>query len=146
QLARAMRGNLWMYPIVEIVHIVGIVLLVGSVAMFDLRVLGFARSLPLRALGRHLLPWSVASLALIVPAGLMMFSAHPHDYVGNKVFQLKLSLIGVAGLNALLFHKGVYRSVESWNGGAPPLARAHALASLAIWIGVISCGRLLAYT
>jgi hypothetical protein len=148
QLARAMRGSTWMYPIVEIVHIVGIVLLVGSVAMFDLRVLGFARALPLRALGRHLLPWSVASLALVVPAGLMMFSAHPHDFVDNKVFQLKLSLIGVAGLNALLFHKGVYRSVESWNAGlpAPPLARAHALASLAIWIAVISCGRLLAYT
>jgi hypothetical protein len=145
QLARAMRGNIWMYPIVEIVHIVGIVLLVGSAAMFDLRLLGFARSLPLRALGRHLLPWSVASLALVVPAGLMMFSAHPHDFIDNKVFQLKLSLIGVAGLNALLFHKGVYRSVESWNG-PPPLARVHALASLAIWIGVISCGRLLAYT
>jgi hypothetical protein len=148
QLARAMRGNIWMYPIVEIVHIVGIVFLVGSVAMFDLRVLGFARSLPLRALGRYLLPWSVASLALIVPAGLMMFSSHPHDFIGNKVFQLKLSLIGVAGLNALLFHMGVYRSVESWNAqvAAPPLARAQALASLAIWIAVISCGRLLAYT
>jgi hypothetical protein len=148
QLARAMRGSTWMYPIVEIVHIVGIVLLVGSVAMFDLRVLGFARSLPLHALGRHLLPWSVASLALIVPAGLMMFAAHPHDYAGSKVFQLKLSLIGVAGLNALLFHKGVYRSVESWNTAvaAPLLARAQALASLAIWIAVISCGRLLAYT
>ena len=148
QLARAMRGSIWMYPIVEIAHIVGIVLLVGSVAMFDLRVLGFARSLPLRALGRHLLPWSVASLALVVPAGLLMFSAHPHDLIGNRVFLLKLSLIGVAGLNALLFHTGVYRSVESWNAGvpAPPSARAHALASLVIWIAVISCGRLLAYT
>jgi hypothetical protein len=148
ELARSMRGSLWMYPIVEIVHIVGIVLLVGSVAMFDLRVLGFARSLPLRTLGRYLLPWSVAGLALIVPAGLMMFSAHPHDFVGNKVFQLKLSLIGVAGINALLFHMGVYRSVQSWNTGvpAPALAQVQALASLAIWIAVISCGRLLAYT
>jgi hypothetical protein len=147
QLARAMRGSIWMYPIVEIVHIVGIVLLVGSVAMFDLRVLGFAPSLPLDALGRHLLPWSVSSLALVVPAGLMMFSAHPHDFIGNRVFLLKLSLIGVAAVNALLFHTGVYRSVKAWNQGpAPPLARAHALASLVIWIAVISCGRLLAYT
>lgn len=148
QLAGAMRGSIWMYPIVEIVHIVGIVLLVGSVAMFDLRVLGFARFLPVRALGRHLLPWSVASLGLVVPAGLMMFSAHPHDLVGNQVFVLKLLLIGVAGLNALLFHAGVYRSVAAWDAGkpAPAMARAHALASLAIWIAVICCGRLLAYT
>lgn len=148
QLARTMRGSTWMYPIVEIVHIVGIVLLVGSVAMFDLRVLGFARSLPLKALGRHLLPWSVASLALVVPAGLMMFSAYPHDFIGNPVFQLKLLLIGVAGLNALLFHQGVYRAAAAWDAAmpAPPLAKAQALASLAIWIAVISCGRLLAYT
>jgi uncharacterized membrane protein len=147
-LAQAMRGSIWMYPIVEIVHIVGFVLLVGSIAMFDLRVLGFARALPVQQLGRHLLPWSVASLALIVPAGVMMFSAHPHDFVSNRVFQLKLLLIVLAGLNALMFHVGVYRTVAAWNTTkpAPALARVQALVSLAIWIGVICCGRLLAYT
>jgi hypothetical protein len=147
-LAQAMRGSIWMYPIVEIFHIVGFVILVGSIAMFDLRLLGFARALPVKELGRHLLPWSVASLALIVPAGLMMFSAHPHDFVGNGVFRLKLLLIGLAGLNALLFHVGVYRSVAAWNTvkPAPVLARVQALVSLAIWIAIICCGRLLAYT
>lgn len=147
-LAVAMRGSLWMYPIVEIVHITGFVILVGSVAMFDLRVLGFGRALPLQALGRHVLPWSVASLLLIVPAGLMMFSAHPHDFIDNQVFQLKLLLIAAAGINAGLFHAGVYRRAAQWNIAvpAPPLARMHALASLAIWIAIISCGRLLAYT
>jgi len=147
-LGAAMRGSLWMYPIVEIVHITGFVLLVGSVAMFDLRVLGFGRSLPLRALGRHLLPWSVASLGLIVPAGLMMFSAHPHDFINNNVFLLKLVLIATAGVNAALFHLGVYRTAAQWDSEvvAPLTARMHALASLAIWIAVITCGRLLAYT
>lgn len=147
-LAVAMRGSLWMYPIVEIVHITGFVILVGSVAMFDMRILGFGRSLPVQTLGRHLLPWSIASLALVVPAGLMMFSAHPHDFIGNKVFQLKLLLIGAAGLNAGLFHAGVYRSAAQWNVAvaAPARARVHALGSLAIWIAIISCGRLLAYT
>jgi hypothetical protein len=147
-LAEAMRGSLWMYPIVEIVHITGFAILVGSVAMFDLRVLGFARALPVQALGRHLLPWAVAALALIVPAGLMMFSAHPHDFASNKVFQLKLALIGAAGVNAALFHVGAYRHAAAWNEGvhAPAMARVHAAASLAIWIAVICCGRLLAYT
>ncbi|MGZ8287785.1 MAG: DUF6644 family protein [Telluria sp.] len=144
----AMRGSTWMYPIVEIVHISGFVILVGSVAMFDLRVLGFARTLPVQALARHLLPWAVASLGLIVPAGLMMFSAHPHDFAGNKVFQLKLALIGAAGLNAAAFHLGALRSVASWNVDvpAPALARFHAAASIGIWFAVICCGRLLAYT
>ncbi len=148
QLAAAMRSSVWMYPIVEVVHIVGFAILVGAVAMFDLRVLGFARTLPVKALGAHLLPWAVAALALIVPSGLMMFSAHPQDLASNPVFQLKLALIAVAGLNAALFHAVSYKGTISWNDGAPGplLARAHAAASLLIWIAVISCGRLLAYT
>lgn len=147
-LAQAMRGGLWLYPVVETVHILGFVILVGAVAMFDLRVLGCARGLPVDALGRHLLPWSVASLALVVPAGLMLFSAHPQDFIGNRVFLFKLGLIALAGINALLFHLGPYRKVAAWNSGvaAPAAARAHALASLALWIAVIGCGRFLAYT
>jgi hypothetical protein len=148
QLAAAMRNSVWMYPIVEIVHIVGFSILVGAVAMFDLRVLGFARALPVKALGRHLLPWAVGSLALIVPAGLLMFSTNPHEFAANKLFQLKLALIVAAGLNAALFHAGSYRAANSWNDRvpAPLLAKAHAVASLLIWMAVISCGRLLAYT
>jgi len=147
-LSQAMRSSLWLYPIVEIVHIIGFVTLVGSVAMFDMRVLGVSRSLPVQALGRHLLRWSVAALVLVVPAGLMMFSAHPHDFVSNRIFQLKLMLIAAAASNAALFHIGVYRSVAAWDRGvpAPALAKGQAIASLAIWIAVISCGRLLAYT
>ena len=147
-LSAAMRGGLWLYPIVEIIHIVGFVMLVGAAAMFDLRLLGWSRRLPVQALARHLLPWSVASVLLVIPAGLLMFSAHPHDFIGNQVFQLKLALIAAAGLNALVFHLGIYRSVAQWNAkvAAPALARLQALASLAIWLAVISCGRLLAYT
>jgi hypothetical protein len=147
-LADAMRTSVWLYPIVEIVHIAGFTLLVGAIAMFDLRLLGFSRFLPVDKLGRFLLPWSAAGLLLIVPAGLMMFSAHPHDFANNGVFLLKLSLIAAAGVNALLFHRGSYRTVAAWNAdrSAPVAARLHALASLALWIAVIGCGRLLAYT
>lgn len=147
-LSQAMRGSLWMYPIVEIVHIVGFVILVGSVAMFDLRVLGLSPALPVQRLGRHLLRWSLASLLLIVPAGLMMFSAHPQDFIGNRIFLLKMLLIMTAALNAAMFHMGTYRSVDQWDVlvPAPVSAKLHAALSLLIWIAVISCGRLLAYT
>ncbi|HEU4852565.1 MAG TPA: DUF6644 family protein [Telluria sp.] len=142
-----MRSNLWLYPVVEIFHILGFAVLVGGVSLFDLRVLGFARALPVDTLGRHLLPWSVASLGLVVPAGLLMLSADPHGLLGNPVFQLKLSLIALAGVNALIFHAGVYRGVAAWNIGAtaPPAARLQAIVSLLLWVAIISCGRLLAY-
>ena len=145
-VAGAMRGSTWLYPVVEVVHIVGLSVLVGSVAMFDLRVLGFGRSVAVLAAGSMLLPWSAISLFAIVPAGLLLFSAHPHELSVNQVFQLKLLLMALAGLNALGFHLGVYRTAATWKASAPALAQLHAAASLGLWIGVISCGRFLAYT
>jgi hypothetical protein len=146
-LSELMRNHLWMYPIVEIIHILGFIVLVGGVTLFDLRVLGMARTLPVTELGRHVLPWSVANLGLVVPAGLLLFSADPHSLANNPAFQLKLTLIACAGVNALLFHLGPYRSVAQWNLGvtAPLRARAQALLSILLWIGIVCCGRLLAY-
>jgi hypothetical protein len=146
-VAKAMREWLWLYPSVEIVHIVGFSILVGSVVMFDLRVLGLSKRIPVRALARHLLPWSVGALVLIVPTGLLMFSAHAGDFLTNTAFQLKMALLIVAGLNAAFFHTGPYQSVKTWNVDAPAplLAKASVIVSLVIWIAIISCGRLLAY-
>ena len=148
RLGLAMRGELWLYPIIEVVHIIGFVVLVGSVFMFDLRVLGLSKDIAVTALARHLLRWSVAALVLIVPAGLMMFTAHPHDFATNNIFILKLSLIATAGINAALFHIGVYRSVSRWNTGvaAPAIAKVQAVLSMGLWVTVVLCGRLLAYT
>jgi hypothetical protein len=143
--ALAMRGTTWLYPAVEIVHIVGFAVLVGAVAMFDLRVLGFGRDLPVRLLARHLLPWSVGSMLLVLPSGLLLFAAEAPDLAANRVFLLKLALIAVAGLNALAFHGRPYRAAERWASRAPPRARLHAVLSLLLWLAVIACGRLLAY-
>lgn len=146
-IARAMRENLWLYPAVEIAHILGFVMLVGSVVMFDLRVLGLSKQIPVRALARHLLPWSVAALAIIVPTGLMMFSAHAADFIANRAFLVKMGLLLAAGINAAMFHTGPYQGVAAWDthAVAPLAARASVALSIAIWVGVIACGRLLAY-
>lgn len=146
-LAKAMREMLWLYPAVEIAHIVGFVILVGSVVMFDLRVLGLSRQISVRALSRHLLPWSWGALVIVVPTGLAMFSAHAGDFLGNRAFQVKMGLLLAAGINAAIFHTGPYQGVKDWDTGvpAPWSARASVALSLVLWLGVISCGRLLAY-
>lgn len=146
-IARAMREWLWLYPAVEIAHILGFIVLVGSVVMFDLRVLGLSRRIPVRALARHLLPWSWGALLVIVPTGLAMFSAHAADFLGNRAFQLKMALLLAAGMNAAWFHTGPYQTVKDWDVDlpAPLAARASVVFSLLAWIGVVSCGRLLAY-
>ncbi len=146
-LGQAMRQWLWLYPSVEIVHVTGIALLVGSIAILDLRLLGLSRSLPVRRLAAHILPWSIASFVLIVPSGLAMFVAHAGDLISNPVFAVKMCLILLAGANAGVLHAGVLRSAEQWDVDVmPPLAaRAAAAASLLLWVSVIACGRLLAY-
>ena len=146
-IARAMRENLWLYPSVEIVHIVGFAILVGAVVMFDLRVLGISRGIPVRALSRHLLPWSLAALLLVVPSGLAMFSAHAGDFLNNRAFQLKMALLVAAGINAAYFHTGPYQTVKDWDvdARAPVAARVCVALSILIWLSIIACGRLLAY-
>ena len=146
-LGEMMRKSAWMYPIVEIIHIVGFVILVGAVVMFDLRVLGLGRGLPVTGLARHLLRWSWVGLALVVPAGLMMFTAHATEFATNPAFLLKLALLATAAVNVAFFHFVPYRSVSGWDvaAEAPVGARAAAMSSIAIWIAVITCGRLIAY-
>ena len=145
--AAAMRHWLWLYPVVEILHILGFVLLIGAAVMFDLRLLGLSRGIAVSDLARHLLPWSRIGLLLVVPTGLAMFSAHATEWIANPAFWVKLSLIVLAGLNAWAFHRWTFPSVAGWDRQAPaPVgARVSALLSLLFWTGVVSCGRLLAY-
>jgi hypothetical protein len=147
-LGQAMRQSLWLYPIVEIVHLVGLALLFGSIVVLDLRLLGMGRGLSVRGLAAHVLPWTAASFVLIVPSGLAMFVAHASDFIGNPVFVLKMGLIFAAGINAAVFHTTVFRDNAGWdaNAATPTAARVAAALSLLFWISVIACGRLLAYT
>jgi len=146
-LAVAMRQWQWLYPIVEIVHILGFVLAVGGAFFFDLRLLGRGRGLPVSGLAAHLLTWSRVGFAFVAPTGFMMFTAHATEFAENPAFRLKLILIALALLNAAAFHRWPFRSVARWDlrSATPAWAKAAAALSLTCWIGAIACGRLLAY-
>jgi hypothetical protein len=143
----ALQESTGLYATLEIAHTIGFVVLVGTVFAFDLRVLGLSRAIPVRALSRHLLPWSLAALVVIVPTGSLMFLANSAELIASRVFALKMGLLLAAGINAVIFRTGPYQGVKDWDTGvaAPPGARASVALSLLIWAGVISCGRLLAY-
>ena len=114
-LGVAMRQWLWLYPSVEIVHIAGIGLLFGSIAVLDLRLLGFSRSIPVKKLSAHVLPWSIAAFVLIVPSGLLMFAAHATEFIDSEVFVVKMLLIMAGVLNAALFHTITFRTADVWD-------------------------------
>lgn len=146
-LAVAIRQSLWLYPMLEIVHIAGIALLVGPAFMFDLRLLGVSKNLPVSALAKHLLPWSRRGLLLIIPSGLLLFITNAATLWYDPIFLVKMILLVVAGLNALVFHSFTFRSVLAWNENTilPTAAKVTAVISIIIWIIIIACGRLLAY-
>ena len=145
--AVAIRQSLWLYPMLEIVHITGIALLVGPAFLFDLRLLGFSKHLPVSSLAQHLLPWSRRGLLLIVPSGILLFLTNATTLGYDPVFSIKMTLLVVAGINALIFHRFIFRPVSSYdkNTTLPRSAKTTACISIIVWISIITCGRLLAY-
>jgi hypothetical protein len=146
-LAVWMRESMWAYPGIETAHILGFTVLVGGAVMFDLRLLGFTRSLPVMAAAHHLLRWSRWSLVVVVPTGVMLFMTQAVETWANPAFRLKLLLLAVAGLNALVFHVWTFKFVEEWEQRltTPVGAKIAAFISIIMWAGVITCGRLIAY-
>lgn len=146
-LAVGIRQSLWLYPALEIVHIVGIVILVGAAFMFDLRLLGFSKSLPVHGLFHHLLPWSARGLLLVVPSGILLFVTNAKSLGVDPTFWLKMILLSIAALNVLVFHKFIFRKHIDVNDFYRPSisAKISAFLSIIIWIAIITCGRLLAY-
>lgn len=146
-LAEAIRQWVWAYPLIEALHILGISLLVGSVAMLDLRLLGISRHVRVTDMAGHILPWSYASFGAVIFSGFLLFATDALVIAQNPAFRLKLVLILGAGINAIAFHRKFYPSVQRWNRGvkAPLMVRAIAITSLILWIAVITCGSLIAY-
>lgn len=138
---------MWLYPALEIVHIVGIALLVGAAFMFDLRLLGFSKNLAVSTLSHHLLPWSSRGLLLIIPSGILLFITNAKALGADPTFWLKMILLVVAALNVLVFHKFIYHpaSDQEKKYRLPFPAKISALLSITVWIAIIACGRLLAY-
>ncbi len=127
------------YPALEVLHIVGIALLVGSLLLLELRVWGLGAELPIRPLAKLALAVTVAGFLLVVVSGVLMFMGNPVELLSNRAFLIKLGLVHLAGLNAAWFHGR--DSLARCDG----LARAQTLMSMGLWFGAIVCGRWIAY-
>ena len=132
-------SHTYAYPLLEVLHIVGIALLLGSLVLFELRVWGLGAELPTQPLARLALPVTLGGFALAATTGSLMFASQPGDLIANRVFVVKMALVMLAGLNAASFHA---------RGGVARLdrtARCQTLLSVGIWLAVIFCGRWIAY-
>jgi hypothetical protein len=147
-IGTVIRESLWLFPVIETVHIFGIILLVGGTSILDLRLMGLTfRDEAVSKLARRFLPWAWAGFIIQVTTGLLMFSSEATKMYVNRAFQVKMLLIVAAGVNALVFHSLAYQSVGKWDKDpvAPMSARVAGLISILFWFGIVAMGRWIAY-
>lgn len=139
-IGTAARESDWLYPVANLFHLLGLVMLIGGIGILDLRIAGAFRALPLAALSLVLTPIAVAGIVLLVPSGAILFAADATALIHSSRFLLKLGLIGIALLNALAFRR-------MWRADREPTFRLKAMAigSILLWLTIGSLGRLIAY-
>jgi hypothetical protein len=133
------------YAWINVLHLLGLVLLVGGIGVLDLRLCGFAREVPVEPLARFVTPLAVAGLCIAAPTGIGLFAADAVSLSGSNTFRWKLALVGLGLVNALAFRVLWRRRLATWNDSATALGVAAAASSLAIWLAVGTLGRLIAY-
>jgi hypothetical protein len=129
----------WVYPLLEVVHIVGIALLLGSLVLLELRVWGWARELPLRTLAGLALRVTLLGFVLAAASGGLMLASQWSELQGNRALITKMVLLALAGVNALAFH------LRGGLDKADRTARLQTALSLGLWVLVVVCGRFIAY-
>ena len=144
-LGHWMRTDPWAYPSANVLHVLGLTLLVGPILLLDLRLLGWGRVFPVNAIARVLTAWSAAGLLLTIASGTALFAADAGALAASSVMQWKLALIGAGLANAVAFRWLWSRDLEHWDRVQPALGRAQALASMVLWLAVPIAGRLIAY-
>jgi hypothetical protein len=149
-LGVGIRDSDWIFYFIESLHVFGIILMVSTVAMVDLRLLGMGimRRQPVSHVAAQFVPWTWAGFAIQVVTGtLLLISEAATKLYPSPSFWIKMALIAIAGVNMTLFHFTVYRRISEWDNAAvtPRAARIAACLSLTIWAGVVFAGRGIAY-
>ena len=139
-------SNPYLWPALESVHFLGLSLLIGTVGLFDLRLLGFARNIEPKTLHR-LVPLGVLGYGINAVTGALFFVGDTGQYVYNAAFHFKMLFMLLTGINVAVFYLTIYRRVEGVEaeGHPPTLAKLIGGLSLLLWLGVITCGRLLTF-
>src|SRR5665213_1597568 len=148
-LASTIRNSLYLFPLIEAVHVIALTLVFGTIMVVDLRILGVAsRNRPYSRVTSDMLKLTWCAFALAAVTGSLMFITNARVYFDNTFFRFKFALMALAGLNMLVFQLTAGRSPVAWNDGAPAPARAKiaAIASLGLWVLVIGMGRSVGFT
>jgi len=148
QLSSVIRHSNWMFDALDVVHTLGIVLVAGTIVLVDLRLVGLGvRRATVSAVVSRIVPWTLWGFGLMFVTGALLFWSEAVRMYNSGAFRIKLVLLALAGLNALVFHRTVYKQAADWDDEKvlPWRARLAGFASLLLWIGIVVAGRAIAY-
>jgi uncharacterized membrane protein len=148
-VATAIRESTWLFPTIETIHVLSIVLVVGSITMLDLRLLNLAsRDRSVTDVYEDVMPWTRASFVVAAIAGGLLFSSSATKYYHNVPFRMKMCVLLLAGINTAYFELWTRRSIADWDRTArtPRAAKLAGGISLVLWICVVACGRWIGFT
>jgi len=141
--ATELRESALVYPIILMLHLMCIAFFGGLIFATDLRLLGVAfKDASVAEVVGWLRPWKQAGFVVMVTCGILLASSKADDYYPNPYFRIKILLLLLVGVHAMVFRKGVYRNPAP---PSPGMARAAAIISMSLWVGILSMGRWLAY-
>src|SRR5262245_22169983 len=148
-VATTIRNSLYLFPLIESFHVIGLSMVFGTIAIIDLRLLGVASTRrPFTRVISDILKWTWVAFGLTVTTGLLMFITNADVYYHNLFFRSKMALLALAGINMVVFELTAGRSVHRWDKdqSAPLAGKTVAAVSLLLWITIIFMGRWIGFT
>ena len=139
----------WLFPTIETLHVIGLVTVLGMIAIVDLRLIGVSsRALAVTKLSKDTLPWVWGAFALAAITGGLLFISKASSYVINPYFLWKMVMLALAGMNMMYFHFMTWRTVEHWDRDAsmPVAVKVAAALSIIFWLAVVFFGRAIGFT
>jgi hypothetical protein len=145
-LSNSIVTHIWVWPLCESLHFVGLALVIGIVGLFDLRLMGFMKRIPVAAI-RDLMPLAILGFAINLTSGALFFIGTPEQYVHNVAWWAKVFFLIVAGLNALIFELTMGSAIARLTDGGdtPAGAKVIGAVSLISWLSVLYWGRMLPF-
>jgi hypothetical protein len=147
--AQTIRENEFLFPWIETIHVLAITLVIGSIALVDLRLIGIrALNRPISNISKELLPITWMAFLIAALTGAMLFTSNALSYSQNAYFVSKMLLLALAGINMMCFQFIIGKNLERWDHyqQLPTAARISGALSLTFWISIIVCGRLIGFT
>jgi Family of unknown function (DUF6644) len=147
-LGRIARESLYGFQVLVAIHILGLIFSIGTLLWVDLRMMGLSLSdRPFSTVYRSLSKWFVAGFGIMFLSGAALFAGFATSAYGNAYFRIKISMILLAGINALAFHAIMRRSPTEAAGQIPSLRiRLAGFLSILFWGVTVLCGRMMSYT